>query len=250
MTCTIRLPDDKSRSPFVPVAAGATDRRRLRLDRLDRLGDRSRARAARPCRAADSCADPRKTTARSPGILRPRPLTPPGSPGVDAVINLAGESLAQRWSDSVKRRIRESRVKGTTTLARAIASLDPKPRALLSGSAMGIYGLRGDETLDESSTLGNDFLASVAQGLGGGNAARRRRGHSRREAANGTRDLARRRRAREDAPAVSPGSRRPAGKRKAVDELDRAHRLRRSGDVSPRQRFDRRTRSISSRRIR
>jgi NAD dependent epimerase/dehydratase family enzyme len=83
--------------------------------------------------------------------------------GVDAVINLAGESLAQRWSDSAKRRIRDSRVKGTATLARAIASLDPKPRALLSGSAIGIYGLRGDETLDEASTLGNDFLASVAK---------------------------------------------------------------------------------------
>jgi len=83
--------------------------------------------------------------------------------GVDAVINLAGESLAQRWSDGVKRRVRESRVKGTTTLARAIASLDPKPRAMLSGSAIGIYGLRGDETLDESSTLGDDFLASVAK---------------------------------------------------------------------------------------
>jgi uncharacterized protein (TIGR01777 family) len=83
--------------------------------------------------------------------------------GVDAVINLAGESLAQRWSDNAKRRIRDSRVKGTTTLARAIASLDPKPRAMLSGSAIGIYGLRGDETLDESSTLGSDFLASVAK---------------------------------------------------------------------------------------
>ena len=83
--------------------------------------------------------------------------------GADAVINLAGESLAQRWSNRAKQRIRESRVKGTTTIARAIASLDPKPRALLSGSAIGIYGLRGDETLDEASTLGNDFLASVAK---------------------------------------------------------------------------------------
>jgi len=82
--------------------------------------------------------------------------------GVDAVINLAGESLAQRWSDSVKRRIRDSRVKGTAALSRAIASLAVKPRVMLSGSAMGIYGLRGDETLDESSTLGNDFLAGVA----------------------------------------------------------------------------------------
>jgi uncharacterized protein (TIGR01777 family) len=82
--------------------------------------------------------------------------------GVDAVINLAGESLAQRWSDTAKRRIRDSRVKGTAALSRAIASLAMKPRVMLSGSAIGIYGLRGDETLDESSTLGSDFLASVA----------------------------------------------------------------------------------------
>jgi uncharacterized protein (TIGR01777 family) len=82
--------------------------------------------------------------------------------GVDAVINLAGESLAQRWSDSTKRKIRDSRVKGTAALSRAIASLDQRPAAMLSGSAIGIYGLRGDETLDESSTLGGDFLASVA----------------------------------------------------------------------------------------
>lgn len=83
--------------------------------------------------------------------------------GVDAVINLAGEPLAQRWSDSVKRRIRDSRVEGTAALSRAIASLATKPRVMLSGSAMGIYGLRGDETLDESSTLGSDFLSSVAR---------------------------------------------------------------------------------------
>jgi uncharacterized protein (TIGR01777 family) len=83
--------------------------------------------------------------------------------GVDAVINLAGETLSQRWSEKVKLRIRESRVDGTTTLANAIASLETKPQALLSGSAMGIYGQRGDETLDESSPLGDDFLASVCK---------------------------------------------------------------------------------------
>ena len=82
--------------------------------------------------------------------------------GVDAVINLAGASLAQRWSDRAKQTIRDSRIKGTATLARAIASLDQKPRVMLSGSAIGIYGLRGDEMLDEASTLGDDFLASVA----------------------------------------------------------------------------------------
>ena len=84
--------------------------------------------------------------------------------GVDAVINLAGEPLSQRWSDRVKQRIRESRVDGTVTLARAIASLETKPPVMLSGSAIGIYGRnRGDETLDEASSLGDDFLASVAK---------------------------------------------------------------------------------------
>lgn len=84
--------------------------------------------------------------------------------GVDAVINLAGENLAQRWSDDVKHRIRESRVGGTTILARAIASLATKPRVLLSGSAIGIYGSdRGDELLEETSSLGSDFLAEVCK---------------------------------------------------------------------------------------
>jgi uncharacterized protein (TIGR01777 family) len=83
--------------------------------------------------------------------------------GVDAVINLAGENLDQRWSDDVKREIRDSRVKGTTLLARAMTTLSRKPRVMVSGSAIGIYGNRGDELLDEGSTLGDDFLASVCR---------------------------------------------------------------------------------------
>ena len=83
--------------------------------------------------------------------------------GVDAVINLAGENLGQRWSSDVKRRIRDSRVNGTALVARTIVSLTKKPRAFLSGSAIGIYGSRGDEVLDETSSLGDDFLARVCQ---------------------------------------------------------------------------------------
>jgi hypothetical protein len=83
--------------------------------------------------------------------------------GVDAVVNLAGESLAQRWTNNARMRIRSSRVNGTIALARAIASLAVKPRVMLSGSAIGIYGNRGDESLDESSVPGDDFLASVAK---------------------------------------------------------------------------------------
>ena len=81
--------------------------------------------------------------------------------GIDAVIHLAGESISQRWSTDVKRRIRASRVDGTRLLAEAIASLSVKPGVLLSASAIGIYGDRGDETLDEGSAAGADFLASI-----------------------------------------------------------------------------------------
>jgi uncharacterized protein (TIGR01777 family) len=81
-----------------------------------------------------------------------------------AVVHLAGEPIGQRWTSSVKRRIRESRVRGTQLIATSIASLDHPPRVLVSGSAMGVYGDRGDELLDETSVTGEgrDFLADVA----------------------------------------------------------------------------------------
>src|ERR1051325_9294256 len=77
--------------------------------------------------------------------------------------NGAGENLAQRWNSSARVRIRSGRVNGTTALARAIAAMPVKPRVMLSGSAIGIYGSRGDAVLDESSDLGDDFLASVCR---------------------------------------------------------------------------------------
>jgi len=83
--------------------------------------------------------------------------------GVDAVVNLAGESLARRWTAGARARIRASRVNGTIVLARGIAAMPKKPRVMLSGSAVGIYGNRGDELLDEASELGNDFLAAVCK---------------------------------------------------------------------------------------
>lgn len=81
--------------------------------------------------------------------------------GADVVVNLAGEPLDQRWTDERKRRIRDSRVRGTTLLARAIGELQPRPSVLVNGSAVGYYGSRGDEVLDERSTAGADFLARV-----------------------------------------------------------------------------------------
>lgn len=82
----------------------------------------------------------------------------------DVVINLAGEKIDQRWTRDTKAEIRRSRVDGTSLIARIIASLPVKPRVMLSGSAIGIYGnRRGDNVLDESSALGDDFLASVCR---------------------------------------------------------------------------------------
>jgi uncharacterized protein (TIGR01777 family) len=82
--------------------------------------------------------------------------------GFDAVINLAGESIAEgRWTDEKKRRIRESRVKGTTLLGDALANLTDRPATFICASAIGYYGDRGDEILTEASAPGDGFLAEV-----------------------------------------------------------------------------------------
>jgi uncharacterized protein (TIGR01777 family) len=81
--------------------------------------------------------------------------------GVDAIVHLAGEPVAHRWTAARKRAIRESRVEGTALLARAVAALAVKPRVFLSGSAVGYYGDRGDQVLDETAGPGTDFLADV-----------------------------------------------------------------------------------------
>ncbi|HEV2829461.1 MAG TPA: TIGR01777 family oxidoreductase [Pyrinomonadaceae bacterium] len=82
--------------------------------------------------------------------------------GFDAVVNLAGESIAEgRWTDEKKRRIRESRVKGTKLLGDALANLASPPKTFICASAIGYYGNRGDEILTESSAPGDDFLAQV-----------------------------------------------------------------------------------------
>src|SRR5918999_18364 len=78
----------------------------------------------------------------------------------DAIINLAGESIAEgRWTEEKKKRIRDSRVNGTHLLSEAIAKLATKPRVFLCASATGIYGDRGDEILDEQSESGGPILA-------------------------------------------------------------------------------------------
>jgi len=84
--------------------------------------------------------------------------------GLGAVINLAGESIAEgRWTDEKKRRIYDSRVKGTQLLSNALASLTQKPATFLCASATGFYGNRGDQILDETAPAGSGFLAKVCR---------------------------------------------------------------------------------------
>jgi hypothetical protein len=81
--------------------------------------------------------------------------------GVEAVVHLAGAPVGQRWTSVRKREIRESRVLGTRLIAETMARLSPMPRVLVAASAIGYYGSRGDEWLDEESAPGADFLADV-----------------------------------------------------------------------------------------
>lgn len=84
--------------------------------------------------------------------------------GVDAVVHLAGENIAgRRWNDDFKRRILNSRVQGTRLLAETLAGLEMKPSVMVSASATGIYGSRGDEEVDELAPSGNGFLAEVCR---------------------------------------------------------------------------------------
>jgi uncharacterized protein (TIGR01777 family) len=84
--------------------------------------------------------------------------------GHDAAVHLAGESVAEgRWTDEKKRRVLESRVKGTRLIAETLAGLDKKPKVLVSASATGFYGSRGDEVLREESASGEGFLSEVCR---------------------------------------------------------------------------------------
>ncbi len=88
-------------------------------------------------------------------------LPPAEALQADAIIHLAGESVAQRWTAEVKRQIRSSRVDVTRALVNGIAQAASKPEVLISASAIGIYGPRGDEILTEGSSAGSGFLEDV-----------------------------------------------------------------------------------------
>jgi len=83
--------------------------------------------------------------------------------GRDGVLHLAGEPIAQRWTQESKKRIRSSREHGTAQLVEGLGRSEPRPRILLAASAVGYYGARGDERLDEHAPPGTDFLARVCQ---------------------------------------------------------------------------------------
>lgn len=83
--------------------------------------------------------------------------------GTDVVVHLAGEPIAQRWTESAKKAIRESRSEGTRLLVEGLKSLENKPKVLVSASAVGFYGDGGDEVLTESSPAGEGFLPEVCQ---------------------------------------------------------------------------------------
>lgn len=83
--------------------------------------------------------------------------------GAGAVVNLAGESVAQRWTDEAKERIERSRVDGTRRLVEAIAAARERPPVLVNASATGYYGARDDEELTEDAPAGDDFLARTCR---------------------------------------------------------------------------------------
>lgn len=81
--------------------------------------------------------------------------------GRDGVVNLMGEKVDQRWTAGARARIRDSRVVGTRNLVAGLRAAEPRPGVLVSGSAVGYYGARGDERVQETEPPGDDFLAGV-----------------------------------------------------------------------------------------
>jgi uncharacterized protein (TIGR01777 family) len=113
--------------------------------------------------------DPARARAAEPAIAwhpwEPTLERPPAEAfdGVDGVVHLLGERIDQRWSEEAKQKIMESRRTGTHNLVGAIAGLDTRPSVLVSQSAVGYYGDRGDDILDESDGPGSSFDSEVTQ---------------------------------------------------------------------------------------
>ncbi len=112
--------------------------------------------------------DPARARARLGAGIAAAAWDPLGEPapaealaGRDGVIHLAGEPVAQRWSAAAKERIRTSREVGTANLVAGLRGAEPRPGTLVSASAVGYYGPRGDEEIGEDTPPGEDFLAGV-----------------------------------------------------------------------------------------
>ena len=117
-------------------------------------------------RGKDCVALSRSSKRAAAGCVETRTLPLDGFPdlgGIDAVVNLAGESIIGRWTDGKKWRVRESRVRTTERLVEAMGKAARGPRLLVNASATGFYGERGDEALDEGKPAGSGFLADVSR---------------------------------------------------------------------------------------
>ncbi|HEY5193713.1 MAG TPA: TIGR01777 family oxidoreductase [Solirubrobacteraceae bacterium] len=132
--------------------------------------ERSTQSPATPSDPADSPSGSATAQNDSAGTLDAQRWDPSREPaptaalaGRDAVVHLAGENIAQRWSTDAKQAIRESRVTGTRQLVQGLGALGTgeQPRVLVSGSAIGYYGAHGDEPIDEEAPAGGDFLAQT-----------------------------------------------------------------------------------------
>ncbi len=83
--------------------------------------------------------------------------------GADAIVNLAGATISERWSEAHKQEIRESRVNAGRAIVEAVKAAEKKPRVVIQSSAVGCYGPRGDEEITEEANAGNDFLAGICK---------------------------------------------------------------------------------------
>ncbi len=113
--------------------------------------------------------DPQRARSTNPSVVwhawEPTLERPPQAAfeNIDGVVNLEGEKINQRWTDEAKRRIMESRRKGTRNLIAALAGLEKKPKVLVNQSAIGFYGDRGDAMVDESAESGEGYDAEVVR---------------------------------------------------------------------------------------
>lgn len=155
----------RARGDEVTVLSRDPERARERLENPSPAVAYGGEQAEDPSPTLVSSDSPRGTLHTTRWDLLSEPAPAAALAGRDAVVHLAGENVAQRWSASAKQAIRDSRVIGTKQLVRGLAALDApeRPRVLVSSSAIGYYGAHGDEPIDEEAPAGDDFLARVCR---------------------------------------------------------------------------------------